>query len=181
MQDYLDFARAVVDKHHNRSERLRFLVAPSGPQRCTDRLLQTLHQFAHNIQTSYHIHVLETKTQAVTGREFYGRTLVRYLDDLGVLSQICTLDILIWVTDDDIARMGERGCSAAHNPISNQKLGAGIAPFRKLLDAGVNVALGSDGLSSSDSARLLDVMHVAGLLHKVTTPEYERWPIRRPR
>ena len=72
--------------------------------------------------------------------------------------------------------MGKARCSVAHNPISNQKLGAGIAPFRELLDAGVNVALGSDGISSSDSPRMLDVMHAAALLHKVTSPNYTSWP-----
>lgn len=174
--NYLEFARAAVKKHQDRSDRLRYLVAPSGPQRCTEELLKTTHDFAREIGSSYHIHVLETKVQAVTGREFYGRTLVKYLDDLGVLSDRATLAHSIWVTDDDIARMAARGSSAAHNPISNQKLGAGIAPFRKLLDAGVNVALGSDGISSNDTSRMLDVMHVAGLLHKVTTPAYDRWP-----
>ena len=68
--------------------------------------------------------------------------------------------------------MGKARCSVAHNPISNQKLGAGIAPFRRLLDAGVNVALGTDGISS----RMLDVMHVAAILHKVTSPNYKLWP-----
>ena len=176
VSDYLDFGKAVVGKHHDRAERLRFLVAPSGPQRCTPEMLQELHRFARDIKSSYHIHVLETKVQAVTGREFYGRTLVEYLDDLGCLSDISTLAHSIWLTDSDIRRMSDRRASAAHNPISNQKLGAGIMPFRKLLDAGVNVALGSDGISSNDTSRILDVMHVAGLLHKVTTPEYTRWP-----
>jgi 5-methylthioadenosine/S-adenosylhomocysteine deaminase len=173
---YLDFAKAAVEKHHDRADRLRYLVAPSGPQRCTEELLKATHDFARDIGSAYHIHVLETKVQAVTGREFYGKTLVEYLDDIGVLSDRATLAHSIWVTDSDIARMAERQSSAAHNPISNQKLGAGIAPFRKLLDAGVNVALGSDGISSNDTSRMLDVMHVAGLLHKVTTPNYDRWP-----
>jgi Amidohydrolase family len=72
----------------------------------------------------------------------------------------------------DRTESGRARCSVAHNPISNQKLGAGIAPFRKLMDAGVNVALGTDGISSNDTARMLDVMHVAAILHKVTSPDY---------
>ncbi|MBA8910765.1 MULTISPECIES: amidohydrolase family protein [Aminobacter] len=176
VKNYLDFAGEVVKKHQDRSDRLRYLVAPSGPQRCTEEMLKAVHDFAREIKSAYHIHVLETKVQAVAGREFYGRTLVQYLDDLGVLTNISTLAHSIWVTDRDIACMAERGSSVAHNPISNQKLGAGIAPFRKLLDAGVNVALGSDGISSNDTSRMLDVMQVAGLLHKVTTPEYGLWP-----
>jgi cytosine/adenosine deaminase-related metal-dependent hydrolase len=112
----------------------------------------------------------------VTGREFYGKTLIRHMHDLGALSERTTVAHSIWVTEDDIALMGAARCSVAHNPISNQKLGAGIAPFRKLLDAGVNVALGTDGTSSNDSARMLDVMHVAAILHRVTSPVYSQWP-----
>lgn len=176
VKGYLDFAAAAVKKHHDRSDRLRYLVAPSGPQRCTEEMLKATHDFAREINSSYHIHVLETKVQAVTGREFYGKTLVEYIDSIGVLSDRTTLAHSIWVTDSDIARMAERQSSVAHNAISNQKLGAGIAPFRKLLDAGVNVALGSDGISSNDTSRMLDVMQIAALLHKVTTPNYDRWP-----
>ena len=126
--------------------------------------------------TPYHIHILETKTQAVTGREFYGKTLIRHMHDVGALSERTTIAHSIWVTDEDIELMGKARCSVAHNPISNQKLGAGIAPFRKLLDAGVNVALGTDGICSNDTSRMLDVMHVAAILHKVTSPNYKLWP-----
>ena len=64
----------------------------------------------------------------------------------------------------------------AHNPVSNLKLGSGIAPYRKLLDAGINLALGSDAPSASDTPRMFDVMKFAGLIHKVATPDYTRWP-----
>jgi 5-methylthioadenosine/S-adenosylhomocysteine deaminase len=98
------------------------------------------------------------------------------MHDVGALSERTTIAHSIWITDDDIDLMGKARCSVAHNPISNQKLGAGIAPFRKLLDAGVNVALGTDGICSNDTSRMLDVMHVAAILHKVTSPNYKLWP-----
>jgi 5-methylthioadenosine/S-adenosylhomocysteine deaminase len=175
-RDYIEFTREAVSRFQDTHGRLRYVIAPSGPQRCTDDLLVAAHKLAHEYGTPYHIHILETKTQAVTGREFYGKTLIRHMHDLGALSERTTIAHSIWVTDEDIALMGAARCSVAHNPISNQKLGAGIAPFRKLLDAGVNVALGTDGLSSNDTARMLDVMHVAAILHKVTSPDYKKWP-----
>ena len=152
------------------------MIAPSGPQRCTDDLLVAADALSAEHDTTYHIHVLETKTQAVTGHEFYGDTLVGYLDRLGVLSERSTLAHGIWLTDSDIETLARTGASVAHNAISNQKLGAGIQPFRKLRDAGVNVGLGTDGGSSSDNARLLEVVKAAALLHKVTTPDYRQWP-----
>jgi cytosine/adenosine deaminase-related metal-dependent hydrolase len=173
---YLEFSREALRRFDGRAGRLRYVIAPSGPQRCTDDLLIAADELSAEHDTTYHIHVLETKVQAVTGREFYGDTLVGYLDGLGVLSERSTLAHGIWLTDADIDTLGRAGASVAHNAISNQKLGAGIAPFRKLLDAGVNVALGSDGGSSSDTARMFDVVKAAALLHKVTTPDFEQWP-----
>jgi len=72
--------------------------------------------------------------------------------------------------------MGEAGVSVAHNPISNLKLGSGIMPLRKLLNAGVNVTLGTDGTSSNDSQNMFEVMKFTALLHKVTNPKYQEWP-----
>jgi 5-methylthioadenosine/S-adenosylhomocysteine deaminase len=175
-KDYLDFSKEAVSRFHDKHGRLRYVIAPSGPQRCTDDLLTAAHELAVKHGTTYHIHILETKTQAVTGREFYGKTLIRHMHDVGALSERTTIAHSIWITDDDIELMGKARCSVAHNPISNQKLGAGIAPFRKLLDAGVNVALGTDGICSNDTSRMLDVMHVAAILHKVTSPNYKLWP-----
>jgi len=100
---------------------------------------------------------------------------VRYMHDLGLLHEGVAIAHSIWVTDADIEIMGDARVSIIHNVISNQKLGAGIAPIRKLLKAGVNVALGSDGICSNDTPRMFDVMHAAGLLHNVSTPDYGRW------
>jgi 5-methylthioadenosine/S-adenosylhomocysteine deaminase len=175
-KDYLDFSKEALSRFQDKQGRLRYVIAPSGPQRCTDDLLAAAHELALKHGAPYHIHILETKTQAVTGREFYGKTLIRHMHDVGALSERTTIAHSIWVTDEDIELMGKARCSVAHNPISNQKLGAGIAPFRKLLDAGVNVALGTDGICSNDTSRMLDVMHVAAILHKVTSPNYKLWP-----
>ncbi|MEU0970996.1 amidohydrolase [Streptomyces sp. NPDC005917] len=174
--EYLEFSKEALSRYDGRAGRLRYVIAPSGPQRCTDDLFVAANELSVQHDTTFHVHVLETKTQAVAGREFYGSTLVEYLDRLGVLSDRATLAHGIWLTDSDIARLGEVGASVAHNPVSNLKLGSGIAPWRALLDAGVNVGLGSDGLSSNDSARMFDVVKSAALLHKVTQPDYRAWP-----
>ncbi|MGW3623002.1 amidohydrolase family protein [Streptomyces sp. NPDC000880] len=174
--EYLEFSKEALARYDGRAGRLRYVIAPSGPQRCTDDLLVAADELSKQHDTTLHIHVLETKIQAVTGREFYGSTLVAHLDRLGVLSDRATLAHGIWLTDDDIARLGESGASVAHNPLSNLKLGSGIAAWRALLDAGVNIGLGSDGLSTNDSARMLDVVKSAALLHKVSHPDYRTWP-----
>ena len=120
---------------------------------------------------------VETKVQGVTGPEMYGKSLIQYMHDLGILTSNVTIAHSIWVTDRDIELMGEAGVSVVHNAISNQKLGAGIAPIRKLISGGVNVALGSDGICSNDTPRMFDVMRAAALMHKVATPNYDHWPV----
>ena len=173
--DYLAFAEEAHRRFHGRSGRIRTMLAPSAPQRCTPELMLAANDLAQSWGVPFHTHILETKVQGVTGPEFYGRSLIAYMDELGLLNSWTTIAHAIWVSDDDIARMGRAGVSVAHNAISNQKLGAGTAPVRKLLDAGVHVGLGSDGICSNDTPRMFDVMHAAGLMHKINNPDWSRW------
>ena len=172
---YVDYCESAFAAFDGRAGRLRFMIAPSAPQRCTPDFMLACDALARAHGVPYHTHVLETKTQAVTGPALYGRSLIRYMHDLGVLHAGTTIAHAVWVGDDDIALMGAAGCAIVHNAISNLKLGAGVAPIRRLLDAGVTVALGTDGLSSNDSARIFDVMRVAALVQSATGPDSAQW------
>lgn len=173
---YLEYANEAIARFHGRDDRLRYVIAPSAPQRCTEELLARAAELALTHDAAYHIHVLETRTQAVTGPVMYGKSLIRLLYELNALTAATSIAHAIWVDDDDIALLAEAGSSIAHNPICNLRIGAGVAPLRRMLDAGVNVALGTDGISSNDTARVFDVMHVAGLVHNVSSSEYTAWP-----
>jgi 5-methylthioadenosine/S-adenosylhomocysteine deaminase len=172
---WLSHCRDAFARLHGRAGRLNFMVAPSAPQRCTVELMQAAMELAEAHDAPFHTHILETKVQAVTGQEFYGETLIAYMHRLGLLRRRTTIAHSIWVTDADIEMMGDAGCSIAHNVISNQKLGAGVAPVQRLLRAGVNVGLGTDGVSTSDTTRMFAVMHAAGLIHNVQTPDPDLW------
>jgi 5-methylthioadenosine/S-adenosylhomocysteine deaminase len=175
VNDYVDFVKQAHDRYHGRSGRLRFMLAPSAPQRCTPELMLASNDLAKEWGVPFHTHIVETKVQGVTGPVLYGKSLMRYMHELGLLNPWTTIAHSIWVSEDDIALMGAAGVSVVHNTISNQKLGAGIAPVRRLLDAGVNVALGSDGICSNDTPRMFDVMKAAGLAHKINNPDWSRW------
>lgn len=175
-EDYLRFAAAAAERYRDVADgRLRFMVGPSAPQRCSPELLIGAAEIAHRFDLEFHTHVLETRTQAVTAEEFYGSTMVEYLHALGILDEHVTIAHGIWLTDSDLDLLADAGASVSHNPLSNLKLGSGIAPWRKYLDRGINVGLGTDGMSSSDTARMSEVVKTAALLHKVTGPDYRRW------
>lgn len=175
--EYLAFCRRAFDTlHGSGGGRLRFMPAPSAPQRCSAELITGATELAQAHGAECHIHVLETKTQMITGPAWYGGTLVEYLHKIGALTPNTTLAHGIWLTESDIELVADARTSIAHNPISNLKLGSGIAAWRQLHETGVNVALGTDGCSSSDSPRMLDVVKTAALLHKVTDPDFRTWP-----
>jgi cytosine/adenosine deaminase-related metal-dependent hydrolase len=77
----------------------------------------------------------------------YGKSLIRYLHDLGALDQGKQIIHAIWVDGDDIALMAASGCVVAHNPVCNLKLGSGVMPFRRLRAAGIPICLGPDEAS----------------------------------
>ena len=172
---YIDYCKSAFSSLHGRAGRLNFMIAPSAPQRCSADLMAACMDLAVDRHVPFHTHILETKTQAVTGHELHGKSLIAYMHDLGLLRRNTTIAHSVWVSDEDMRLMGEAGVSVAHNAVSNLKLGAGIAPVRRLLDAGVTLGLGTDGVSSNDTSRIFDVMRVAGLVHSVAGPDYRKW------
>lgn len=154
---------------------ISIIPAPTSPQRCSNELLQESADIAARYDLAMHIHTDETKTQALAARHFWGKSLVERLHELGVLSPRLSLNHGIWLTPKDIALVGRAGCSVTHNPLSNMKLGSGICPVRALLEAGANVALGTDGLSSSDTADLMEALRAAALVNKLGGFDPERW------
>lgn len=174
-ESFMEYAEEAIDRFHDRG-RLRFVIAPSGPQRCTEDLLGAAAEFALRHDAAFHTHVLETKVQLVTGRELYGKSLVEYLRDCGALNDHVTMAHAIWISDEDIELMLAAGVSVAHNPVCNLRIGSGIAPLRKLLTAGVNVGLGTDEIDCNDSGRLFDVMKAGGLIHNIADCDYDLWP-----
>ena len=174
-RDYIDFCESAMREFHGRCGRLGFMINPSAPQRCTPELLVACDDLARRKQVPFHTHALETKVQAVTGPQLYGKSLIAYMHELGVLNPHTTLAHAVWASDTDIDLMAASGCSVVHNSISNLKLGAGVAPVRRLIDAGVPVGLGTDGLSSNDTACIFDVMRVAALIQNVANSETDQW------
>lgn len=171
----LDLFHTQFAKWHGRDDRIRIVIAPCGPQRCSVELMEAINGLSEQHGIPIHSHTLESRLQAVHAQDIWGKTAIEYLDDLGFLSPRLTIVHGVWLTDNDIALLARNGCSVVHNPLSNMKLGSGVCPVRKLLDAGINVGLGTDGLATSDTADLIEVLRAASLIHKTGTPDYGAW------
>lgn len=112
------------------------------------------------------IHLSETEKEHNECIARHGKTPAAFFADLGVLDVPTTAAHCVWVSDEDIAILAQKSVSVAHNPISNLKLGSGVMPLRRMLDAGVNVSLGTDGVASNNRLDLLREMQTAAILHK---------------
>lgn len=173
--DYLEKCDEAVRRFHGRSGRLRIVIAPSAPQWCTDDFLVGSAEFAQRHDLGFHLHALETKTQAVAARSGPSGSVVSRMADLGVLNEHTTLAHAVWVSGQEIDILGEAGCTVVHNPASNLKLASGLAPVPQLAAAGVNLALGTDNPSAGDAVSMFDVARLAALLSEAWALSPESW------
>jgi cytosine/adenosine deaminase-related metal-dependent hydrolase len=170
------YDRFIDDWHGKAAGRLRAAVSCSAPQRVTPAYFRALGRIARERDIPFNMHILETRLQRVLGQEKFGRSLVRYAHDMGVLNEQAMVIHAIWVDEADIRLMADSGCSVAHNPVSNVKIGSGVMPFRRLRKAGINVCLGNDEASTDDGVNLWTVVKLAGLLHNIGGPGFDDWP-----
>ena len=156
-------------------EKVHLALAPTIPHHCSDAFLISCRDLAKEYDVGIHSHVAESKVQVIAGLKRYGRTLAAHMDELGLVSDRFTVAHGVWLDDDDMKRLGDRGASVAHNPGSNMRLGNGLADVRGMLDASVNVAIGTDGASCSDNQNVYEAMRLASFASKVQGPDHERW------
>lgn len=156
--------------------RIAAAVSCSAPQRATPVYLKALSTLARAYDLPFFCHVLETKLQRVLGEEKYGQSLIRYIDDLGILDEHMQVIHAIRVDDEDIAILGRSGAVVAHNPVCNMRLGSGVMPFRALRNARVPLCLGTDEAISDDSHNLWIAMKTAGMIHALADPDFDAWP-----
>ena len=129
-------------------------VAPCSPFSVTGRLMEESAALARRLGLVLHTHLAETLEEEAYSSELYGCTPVEYLDRLGWLDADVWCAHCVHLSGTEVARFAETGTGVAHCPTSNLRLGAGVAPVRDLLDAGVRVGLGVDGSASNERGDL---------------------------
>lgn len=121
--------------------------------------------FAQKNGLGMHVHISETKKEHEECLRKYGLTPIQLLGRYGVWDSRAIAAHCVYTAPEDWALMRDKGVSCVHNPYSNLKLGSGVAPIPAMLRAGVNVALGTDGVSSHNSVDLFADMKLAAVLH----------------
>ena len=165
--------------HQAENGRLTAAVSISAPQRVSPEYFEALDALSSEHRIPLFAHMLETKVQralSADGERFGGRSLVQYTSGLGLLSDRVNVIHAVWVDDHDLELIAEAGAVIAHNPVSNLRLGSGVAPFRRMKDFGITVALGIDEAICDDSANLWGVVKTTGLIHNVSGLDSDVWP-----
>lgn len=112
-----------------------------------------------------HIHVSETRSEHDDCKARHGKTPLQTLADYGLWERGGLAAHAVWTEESDWDLMVEKGISPVHNPVSNLKLGSGVAPIAKMLEKGVNVALGTDSVASNNNHDLWEEIKLTALLH----------------
>lgn len=148
-------------------------LAPSSPERCTPPLLERIAMLADDLGLRLYSHIYISRAEAVNARRGFaehGGSLVRYLAAMGVLGPRMTLAHGVWLDDDEIELLARAGTALVTNPLSNLKTKNGVAPVRRLLNAGVRLGIGCDNCSCSDAQNIFQGMKLFCLLAAVSDP-----------
>ena len=149
-------------------ERIQYSLGPHAIYTVSGELLKWSSDFAKDNNVLMHLHLAETEKEVSQCIERFGATPVRYLQKLGVLSQHLVLAHVLYVDDDEIRLLADNGVKVVHNPASNMKLASGYKfKYKEMREAGITVAIGTDGCSSSNNLDMIEAMKLASLLGKV--------------
>ncbi|HEX5636976.1 MAG TPA: TRZ/ATZ family hydrolase, partial [Gammaproteobacteria bacterium] len=163
--EYIDKALQLRDQY--RSDALiRTPFAPHAPYTVSDAPLEKLRVLADEMDLPVHMHIHETAHEVNEAVKQTGIRPLQRLANLGLVSPNLLAVHMTQLNDDDIALLARSGAHVVHCPESNLKLASGYCPVQKLLDAGVNVALGTDGTASNNDLNMIGEMNTAALIGK---------------
>ena len=159
----------MAEKYGSKKGRIQIMLAPHAAYTCPPDTLKKALKIADRYGLGIQIHVSETLDEQRMIREQYGKTPVAHLRDVGLFERPVLAAHCVYVDEADMEIMARCRVSVAHNPQSNMKLASGIAPVSRMLEAGINVGIGTDGPSSNNDLDMWEELRTASLLQKVAT------------
>jgi len=163
----IEVAEAFLQKWQGHDPLITPAVFAHAPYTCSNDTLKRAKALAKQYQVPFFIHVAETRAEQEQIFDPLGQTPLAHLDALDLLDRETVCVHGVWLTDQDIRVLADRGAAVVTCPQSNAKLASGRAPLRQMIDQGVRLALGTDGTASGNNLDLFREMRFATMLHKV--------------
>jgi 5-methylthioadenosine/S-adenosylhomocysteine deaminase len=163
--EYIDKGIAVHDSFRN-DDLVMTTFAPHAPYTVSDRPLEKIRSFAHEMDIPITMHVHETAHEVEEAASKTGTRPLHRLHELGLLNPSLLAVHMTQLLPDEIEAVANSGCHIVHCPESNLKLASGFCPVSELLDRGINIALGTDGAASNNDLDMLGEMRCAALVAK---------------
>lgn len=157
----------------NKAENDRILIDFSihAEYTCTEKIARAYSEECNKRGGLMHIHLSETVKEHNECKEKYGKTPTQWFNDIGTFDSRAFAAHCVTLEDSDMDIILNKGVNVVHNPSSNMKLGSGFARVQKMLDMGINVALGTDGAASNNNLDMIEEMHLASIIHNGYTQD----------
>ena len=165
-QEGLAYTRGLLERWAG-DPLIRIAVEPHALYTCSRPLLIAARDLAEEFQTPLALHLLENAAEKRHLQDQLGQGAVPYLHELGCLNERFIAFHGVYLDDEDLRIFGDQGCKVVYNPQSNMKLASGCAPVSRMLQAGIEVGLGTDGCASNNSLDMFREMNTAAKLEKV--------------
>jgi 5-methylthioadenosine/S-adenosylhomocysteine deaminase len=163
--DYIHQGLKLRDTYKD-NELIKIACAPHAPYTVGDETLRRIATYANELDMAVHIHCHETAKEITDSLHLHSCRPMQRLDDLGILLPQTQLVHMTQIDADDIRLIQDHNCHVVHCPESNLKLASGFCPVAELMDAGINVAIGTDGAASNNDLDLFGELKTAALLAK---------------
>jgi 5-methylthioadenosine/S-adenosylhomocysteine deaminase len=163
---YAQMQRAMQRFHGAGDGRIQIDASIHGVYTSHPRAWAQVLDFAQRNSMRMHVHLSETKTEHEGAISKFGGTPAAVFAENGIFDVPCLAAHGVWVSDADIEILASKGVNIAHNPVSNLKLASGIAPVIKMQKSGINVCIGTDGMSSNNSHDMFEELKIASILQK---------------
>lgn len=148
---------------------LRFGVSPHAVYTCGENTLKCCAEEAKKRGVLIHTHLSETQVENADSQRDFGMSPSAWMEKNGLFDVPAVAAHGVWLTDEDMDILKKHNVTVVHNPVSNLKLASGIAEIPKLIEKGINIALGTDGASSNNNLDLFEEIKLTGILHKGIT------------
>lgn len=174
-EDILEALRRLAAQWRYPADQLRLGIAPTIPHHCSKEFMIGCRDIAREHGLVIQTHVGEAKYQAASSFQIFGMSMTKTMDSVGIVGPWFSAAHAVWLDDEDMRLLAERGAQVAHNAGANMRLGSGIGPARDYLRHGVTIGIGTDGCHCSDNQNMFEAMRAASFVSRIRGLPPKEW------